>query len=67
MNPTIIVDIEDLMDILKSMLEEGYAVTELEIDLSTYYDDTILNLKAIDISYNDKVDYGSVRSIPEDF
>lgn len=67
MNPTIRVDIEDLMDMLKSMLEEGYTVTELELDTLSYYDDALLNLKAIDISSNDKVDYGGIRSIPEDF
>lgn len=67
MNPTIRVDIEELMNLLQSMLDEGYTVTELELDDSTYYDESTLNLKAIDVSSSDNVDYGSVSSVPEDF
>ena len=67
MNSNIKVDIEELLEMLKNMMDEGYTIVDIEIDNSTYYDDSTLNLKAIDLSSSDNVDYGSIRSIPDDF
>ncbi len=67
MDPKIKVDIEELLDILKSMADEEYSTVELQINSTDYFDDYTLSLKAIDISSGEDIDYGVLRCIPDDF
>lgn len=68
MEPTSIkVDIEELMDKLKEMLEDEFVTAELTINTSNYYEDYTLGLKAIDISEEENADYGELNCITDDF
>lgn len=61
------VDIEDLLDKLNSMLDDEFSVVELVIDSDGFYDESILKLKAIDISEDEDADYGEVQGISDEF
>lgn len=67
MDTKIRVDIEELLESLIGMRDEGYSTVELVINTSNYYDDYTLDLKAIDISSEENIDYGTIGCIPEDF
>lgn len=67
METTIKVDIEELMDKLKEMLQDEFVTVELTINTSNYYDDYTLGLKAINISEEEDADYGELACISDDF
>lgn len=67
MDPKIKVDIEELMDRLKQMLEDEFVTVEITINTANYYDDYTLGLKAIDISQEENADYGEIPCISDDF
>lgn len=67
MDPKIRVDIEELIERLNQMLEDGFATAEISIVSSNYIDDTTLSLSAVDISQDNNVEYGEVCGISEEF
>lgn len=67
MEPKIRVDIEELVDKLKEMLQDGFVTVELTVNMSNYYDDYTLGMKAIDISEEENGDYGELTCISDDF
>lgn len=68
MDAHIRVDIEDLMEKLKEMLEDNFSVVELTVIAGNYFDEYSLGLKAVDISEDDdNADYGELNCISDDF
>lgn len=67
MDPKIKVDIEELIERLSQMVEDGFVTAELTLITSNYIDDTSLKLSAVDISQEDNIDYGEIRSISDEF
>lgn len=61
------VDIEELMEKLKEMLEDDYATVEIDINISDYYDDYSLGLKAVNIADGEDTDYGELNCISDEF
>ena len=61
------VDIEELLDILGQLQNDGFITTELEIDDSElFYDGGELLVSAIDLSVEEVVRYGSIPGVDYD-
>lgn len=67
MDTIIKVDIEELMDRLTAMMDEGFTVAQLSIITSNYLNDFELNVGAVDLSEDEIVEYGSISCIPDEF
>lgn len=67
MDTTIKVDIEELMEKLTAMLEEGFTAARLSIITSNYLDDFELKVGAVDLSEDESVEYGTIQCIPDEF
>lgn len=61
------VDIDDLVNRLNDMLNDDYSIVELVIEEDEYYSNSVLSIKAIDISNDDNVDYGELSDISDEF
>lgn len=64
---TIKVDIEELIDKLTAMVEEGFTVAQLSIITSNYMNDFELRVGAVDLSEDENIEYGSIACIPDEF
>ena len=61
------VDIDDLVNRLNDMLNDDYSIVELVIEEDEYYSNSVLSIRAIDISNDDNVDYGELSDISDEF
>ena len=66
MDSKITIEIEELIDRLNQMKEDGFVTAELTIVDTDYIDDTTLALRAIDISQSGNIDYGELQSISDE-